>query len=92
VPLENAVDKISFRDSFDPAADYLLLDGLTRRRPRAHGRQRRSCSGPTNDRIWLADADYIKSLPKYHNSMLVLRDGQSATHPRVRRACEPGGP
>ncbi|MGI5817597.1 MAG: FG-GAP-like repeat-containing protein [Armatimonadota bacterium] len=80
VPLENAVDKISFRDSFDPAADYLLLDGLTLG---GHGHMDGNAvlQWTANDRIWLADADYIKSLPKYHNSMLVLRDGQSATIP-----------
>ena len=32
-------------------------------------------------RIWLADNDYIRSLPKFHNSMLVFQDGQARTIP-----------
>jgi hypothetical protein len=80
VPLENAVDKVSFRDSFDPEAAYLLLDGLS---VGGHGHMDGNAilQWTDNGRIWLADADYIKSLPKYHNSMLVLRDGQSGSIP-----------
>jgi hypothetical protein len=33
------------------------------------------------DRIWLADNDYYKSAVKYHNSMMVFRDGESAQIP-----------
>ena len=34
-----------------------------------------------NERIWLCDADYYKSLPKYHNTVLIVKDGQSAPIP-----------
>ncbi|NLO06085.1 MAG: hypothetical protein GX131_09700, partial [candidate division WS1 bacterium] len=80
VALESAIDKISFRESFDPDAGYLLLDGLTRG---GHGHMDANAilQWTENGRVWLADVDYIKSLPKYHNSMLVLRDGQSAPLP-----------
>ncbi|MFO8081099.1 MAG: PQQ-binding-like beta-propeller repeat protein [Armatimonadota bacterium] len=80
VALERAVDKISFRDSYEPDADYLLLDGLTLG---GHGHMDGNAilQWTADERIWLADADYIKSLPKYHNSMLVIRDGQSAPVP-----------
>jgi outer membrane protein assembly factor BamB len=80
LPLENAVDKISFRDSYAADAPYLLLDGLTLG---GHGHMDGNAilQWTANDRVWLADADYIKSLPKYHNSMLILRDGQSQKVP-----------
>jgi len=80
VPLENAVDKISFRDSYEPDAPYLLLDGLS---VGGHGHMDGNAilQWTDNERIWLADTDYIKSLPKYHNSMLILRDGQSEKVP-----------
>ncbi len=80
VPLEQAVDKVVFRDGFDPQDDYLLLDGLN-----GGGHQHydgNSISRITaNGRIWLADASYMDSLPKYHSTALVLRDGQSSPLP-----------
>jgi len=80
VPLANAVDKISFRASYDADSPYLLLDGLTLG---GHGHMDGNAilQWTANNRIWLADTDYIKSLPKYHNSMLILRDGQSQKVP-----------
>ena len=80
VPLEQAVDKVVFRDGFDPQDDYLLLDGLN-----GGGHQHydgNSISRITaNGRIWLADASYMDSLPKYHSTALVLRDGESSPLP-----------
>jgi outer membrane protein assembly factor BamB len=75
-----AFDKISFRDGFDPESTYLLLDGLARG---GHGHRDANAvlQWTQNGRIWLADTDYIKSLPKYHNTLLVLKDGQSAPLP-----------
>lgn len=76
----HAVDKISFRSSFAPDAGYLLLDGLS---VGGHGHLDGNSvlQWTDNERIWLADVDYIKSLPKYHNGVLILRDGQSAPIP-----------
>lgn len=80
VPQENAFDKISFRDSFDPNSAYLLLDGLN-----LGGHGHMDCNAilqwTENERVWLADVDYIKSLPKYHNTLLILKDGQSTSVP-----------
>ena len=73
-------DKISFRDGFDPQSTYLLLDGLARG---GHGHRDANAilQWTQNDRIWLADTDYIKSLPKHHNTLLILKDGQSGPLP-----------
>ena len=71
---ERYFDKISYRWSFDPQDEYLLLDGLS---TFSHGHH----DGNTvtrltwKDRIWLFDLDYIKLTPKYHNGITVTRDG-----------------
>lgn len=79
-PLERCFDKISFREALDPAAPYLLLDGL------ANGGHKHLDGNSLPrltlfDRIWLADNDYFKAQVKYHNSLLVFRDGESAALP-----------
>lgn len=79
-PAEATVDKVAFRDSFDPQGQYLLLDGLSNGGHR-HMDGNSVLQWTERDRVWLADADYIKSLPKYHNGVLILKDGQSATIP-----------
>jgi len=76
VRLEQTFDKLVMRASFDPDRQYLLLDGL------ANGGHMHfdgnSISRITDrGRIWLADNDYIRSLPKFHNSLLVFRDGRT---------------
>lgn len=80
LPLDKAFDKIAFRDGFDPQQQYLLLDGLSNGGHR-HMDGNAVLQWTEKDRVWLADADYIKSLPKYHNGVLILKDGQSATIP-----------
>ncbi|MBN1290833.1 MAG: PQQ-like beta-propeller repeat protein [Candidatus Latescibacteria bacterium] len=71
---ERYFDKISYRWSFDPQDEYLLLDGLS---TFSHGHH----DGNTvtrltwKDRIWLFDLDYIKLTPKYHNGVSVTRNG-----------------
>lgn len=67
-------DKLSLRRSFAPQDEYLLLEGLG---TFCHGHE------DTNsilrltwkDRAWLADGDYIRAAPKYHNSVVVQREG-----------------
>jgi len=75
-----AVDKVAFRAGFGPDDAYLLLDGLS---VGGHGHLDGNAvlQWTENGRVWLADCDYIKSLPKYHNGVLILRDGQSASIP-----------
>lgn len=80
VPQDRTFEKITFRASFDPGKPYLLLDGIS---GCYHGHRDGNSILRFTDRgrIWLADSDYIKSLPKYHNSMLILRDGQTSGLP-----------
>lgn len=80
VPEAKALDKIAFRASYDPTDMYLLLDGLNNGGHR-HMDGNSIEQWTQNERVWIADADYIKSLPKYHNGVLILKDGQSATIP-----------
>jgi hypothetical protein len=70
VPQEKTFDKISMRSSFDADKPYLLLDGIN---GGYHGHWDANSVLRYTDRgrIWLADCDYIKSLPRYHNSMLI---------------------
>ncbi len=80
VAFDKAVDKISFRNGFNPDDQYLLLDGLSVG-GHCHMDGNSVLQWTENGRVWLCDADYIKSLPKYHNGVLILRDGQSARMP-----------
>ncbi|MCP4641110.1 MAG: PQQ-binding-like beta-propeller repeat protein [bacterium] len=78
--LELCFDKISFRERMAPEAAYLLLDGLSNGGHMHYDGN--SIPRITQfNRIWLADNDYYKSAVKYHNSVMVLRDGQSAPIP-----------
>jgi len=64
----------------DPNAAYLLLDGLSNgghKHLDGNSVPRLTLFG----RIWLADNDYYKSAVKYHNAMMVFKDGQSAQIP-----------
>lgn len=75
-----AFDKLAFRTSFDPNDGYLLLDGLSNGGHK-HLDGNSILQWTENGRIWLCDADYYKSLPKYHNTVLIIKDGQSAPIP-----------
>jgi hypothetical protein len=77
IPHERTFDKAVFRDSFDRGDPYLLLDGLS---GGGHGHYDANsiCRITDRDRIWLADNDYYLAQPKFHNGVLVFRDGQSA--------------
>lgn len=79
-PQDRTFEKITFRKSFEPSEAYLLLDGIN---GAYHGHYDGNSILRLTDRnrIWLADSDYIKSLPKYHNTMLIFKDGQSTGVP-----------
>ncbi|MSS72964.1 MAG: hypothetical protein EXS64_15945 [Candidatus Latescibacteria bacterium] len=80
LPLKKTFDKVVFRDGYDPEEQYLFLDGLSNGGHKHYDGN--SISRITeNGRIWLADCDYIQSLPKFHNGVLIFRDGQSALIP-----------
>ncbi|NOZ19460.1 MAG: PQQ-binding-like beta-propeller repeat protein [Planctomycetes bacterium] len=80
MPIEKTVDKVVMRASFDPQRQYLLLDGLSNGGHKHYDGN--SISRITDrGRIWLSDNDYIKALPKFHNGVLIYKDGQSDTIP-----------
>jgi outer membrane protein assembly factor BamB len=80
LPYKKTVDKVVFRDGFDADAQYLFLDGLSNGGHKHYDGN--SISRITeNQRIWLADCDYIKSLPKFHNGVLIFKNGQSSEIP-----------
>ena len=63
-----------------PDAAYLLLDGLSNGGHK-HFDGNSIPRLTQYNRIWLADNDYYKSAVKYHNSMMVFKDGESAPIP-----------
>lgn len=78
--LSEAFEKATFRAGFDEQSHYLLLDGIGcggHRHFDGNAIIRYSDRG----RQWIADGDYIESLPKFHTSVLVYRDGQSESLP-----------
>ena len=80
VPQADAFDKITFREAFDPAAQYLMLDGSARG---GHGQKDGNAFIRLTDqgRIWLVDDDYIAAMPKDHNAVTIVRNGSNAVQP-----------
>ena len=81
IPLDKSFDKISFRRSFDPEDQYLLLDGIGRG---SHGHV--DVNGVShftdNDRIWLMDVSYAEAPNmRDHNVVSVMRDGETTPPP-----------
>jgi len=81
VPYEKTVDKVVMRASFDPDKQYLLLDGINTGGHKHYDGN--SISRITDrERIWLADNDYLRANAKYHNGVLIFKNGQSAPIPK----------
>lgn len=74
-PEQTYFDKISLRPSFDPEDEYLLLEGVG---TFCHGHEDTNAAIRLTwrNRAWLADGDYIRAAPKFHNAVTVLRDGE----------------
>jgi hypothetical protein len=80
VPRSQTFDKLTFRSSFDPQKQYLAIDGInTGYHSHRDGNSVLRLSD--HGRIWLADADYIKASAKYHNTLLIFRDGEATPMP-----------
>ena len=67
-------DKLSLRRNFDPGGEYLMLEGLG---TTCHGHEDTNAiiRLTWKNRAWLADGDYIRAAPRFHNSVTVMRDG-----------------
>ena len=81
-PFERTFDKISFRSGFGPQNQYMLLDGYSRGH-HLHYDGNAIVRLTDRGRIWLHDSDYIRAMPKYHNAVTIVRDGQSMHIPPV---------
>ncbi len=79
-PLERCFDKILMRNGFDLNDAYLLLDGLSNGGHKHYDGNTISRITALG-RIWLADNDYYKAQPKFHNGVLVFRNGQGQIPP-----------
>ncbi len=79
-PLRNCFDKIVMRDGFDRNDSFLLLDGLSNGGHKHYDGNTISRITALG-RIWLADNDYYKSQAKFHNGLIVFRNGQGQTPP-----------
>ncbi len=79
---EETFDKLAFRAGLEREDEYLLLDGFgrgTHMHFDANAIIRYSAGGEP----LLVDGEYIKNAPKYHNSLVIIRDGQSELTPAV---------
>ncbi len=73
-PEKTYFDKLSLRRNFDPHDEYLLLEGLG---TTCHGHEDSNAIVRLTwkNRAWLGDGDYIRAAPKFHNSIVVARNG-----------------
>lgn len=75
-PIERCFDKLSFRKALDTEALYMLVNGIN---IGSHGHE----DGGSilrltlNGREWLMENGYTKPQQKYHNTLLLLTDGQA---------------
>lgn len=80
VPLSKTFDKISFRSTFDPQKQYMSLEGINTGY-HSHRDGNAVLRLTDRNRIWLADGDYIKSSAKYHNLLLIFKNGEATVQP-----------
>ncbi|MBU0608380.1 MAG: PQQ-like beta-propeller repeat protein, partial [Armatimonadetes bacterium] len=75
VPAAESFDKVSFRDGWDPDAQYLLLDGIGRGH-HLHFDTNQIVEFVEGGERWLLDHDYLIRNTTEHNMLTVLRDGR----------------
>ncbi|HCU37393.1 MAG TPA: hypothetical protein DGT21_18755 [Armatimonadetes bacterium] len=78
VPLEESFDKISFRESWDPGGQYLLLDGIARGK-HLHYDGNSIIEFVEGQERWLLDHDYLTRNSTEHTMLTVLRNGRADT-------------
>jgi len=77
VPFEDAWDKISFRENWEPEGQYLLLDGIGRGK-HLHFDTNSIVTFVQEGERWLLDHDYLVRNTTEHAMLSVLRDGRCA--------------
>lgn len=81
-PHELCFDKVSFRDSFDPSSEYLLLGGQSHGY-HSHPDGNAIISFTDEDRLWLFDNGYFVPDTVEHNTVMIVRDGLFEPVPRL---------
>jgi len=84
VPPEKGFDKISFRGAWEPDADYLLLQGFGEGQ-HGHPDANAISQYQVRGRLFLAESDYIRRMPKQHNMVMCIRDGRHGPIPVTAR-------
>jgi hypothetical protein len=82
LPLALTFDKLAFRAGWQPTDEYMLLDGFGRGN-HMHFDANAIISYAAGGEPLLVDGEYIKNTPKYHNSLVIIRDGRAEWAPAV---------
>lgn len=82
LPYEVSFDKLAFRAGLETADAYMLLDGFGRG-THMHFDANAIIRYAEGGEPLLVDGEYIKNGPKYHNSLVIIRDGQSELTPAI---------
>ncbi len=82
LPLEQTFDKLAFRAGWEPDDEYMLLDGFGRG-THMHFDANAIIRYAAGGEPLLVDGEYIKNAPKYHSSLVIIRDGQAELTPAV---------
>ncbi|MBT3377428.1 MAG: PQQ-binding-like beta-propeller repeat protein [Lentisphaerae bacterium] len=82
LPWPETFDKIAFRAGLGDNDEYLLLDGFGRG-THMHFDANAIIRFAAGGKPLLVDGEYIKNAPKYHNSLVILRNGSSELTPAV---------
>jgi hypothetical protein len=80
VPSSKTFDKLVFRNGYDRANQYLLLDGYGRG-IHSHRDANVITRFTDNNRIWLVDDTYFRNSAAYHNGLMVIRNGTGGFSP-----------
>jgi len=82
LPFEDTFDKMAFRAGLDEGDAYMLLDGFGRG-THMHFDANAIIRYADGGEPLLVDGEYIKNGPKYHSSLVIIRDGRSELTPAV---------
>lgn len=82
LPLEETFDKLVLRQGLQREDEYLLLDGFGRGN-HMHFDANAIIRYAAGGEPLLVDGEYIRNAPKYHNSLVIIRDGQAELCPAV---------
>ncbi len=82
VPLDKCFNKAAFRAGLDADDAYMLLDGFGRG-THMHWDANAIIRYAHGGEPLLVDGEYILNSPKYHNSLVIIRDGRSENAPAV---------